>query len=62
MRKDSNLNQPFVGVLMRPEQCKDCAFRRPDRNYTVKDCLKYKIMKPWGVMENKEKCKEYKKE
>ena len=62
MRKDSNLTQPFVGFLLRPEQCKDCVYRRRDRNYKVGDCLKYKPFKPWGVMHNKEKCEEYKKE
>ena len=62
MRKDSNLTQPFVGFLLKPEQCKDCVYRRRDRNYTVGDCLKYKPFKPWEVMHNKEKCKEYKKE
>ena len=62
MRKNSNLTQPFIGFPVSPQQCKDCIFRRPDRDYDVKDCLKYKTIKPWGVMENKEKCKEYKKE
>ena len=62
MREYSNLTEPFYAVPFVPKQCKDCAYKRPDRRYSASVCLKYKISKPDAVMENTGKCKEYKKE
>ena len=62
MREYSNLTEPFYGVPFDPKQCKDCAYKRPHKDYKVDTCLKYKISKPDAVMENTGKCKEYKKE
>ena len=61
MREYSNLTEPFYGDPLDPKQCKDCAYKRPDRDYDVGTCLKYKISKPDAVMENTGKCKKYKK-
>ena len=62
MREYRNLTEPFYAVPFVPKQCKDCAYKRPDRRYSASVCLKYKISKPDAVMENTGKCKEYKKE